>query len=113
MNPAPTTCSSAPTPCEQFAAIDGVTPRALGRLMALDAMKGIPTNPLAGWTTRLWQVGDVRVDYDAAADRLRVRSGNGQTLHDWSEAVSPSGCTTPPLRFMRLYWNDDVWRRWA
>lgn len=98
---------------EQLAAAAGVSSLALCRLMALNAMKGVPTNPHAGWTTRLWQVGDVRIDYDAAADRLRVRSGDALTLHEWSEAVSLADCSVQALSSMRLYWNDDVWRRWA
>jgi hypothetical protein len=115
--------------CERLAAANGVSSHALRRLMALNAMKGVPTNPRPveqatsradavpecdpGWNTRLWQIGDTRVDYDAITDRLRVCSGGRQTVHEWSEVVSPADCTLAPLRSMRLYWHDDVWRRLA
>lgn len=113
MNAIAPTRDAVPTACEQFAAIDGVSSRGLSRLMALNAMKGVPTNPLAGWTTRLWQVGNARVDYDAATDRLRVFSDDQITLYEWSEAVNPTDDTHQSLRLMRLYWNDEVWRQLA
>jgi hypothetical protein len=145
--------------CEQLAAAQGVTHRALRRLMALNAMKGVVTLQLVPpqalphdadvidaqhadlqggaapqllqvcefrpdrdrpvfeatteWVTRLWQVGDTCIDYDAMADRLRVRSADEQTLHEWSEVVNAADCAIPSLRSMRLYWNDDVWRQLA